>query len=46
MAQPSTILESQRLYSFKEIEELDLPNDDNKYELIDGILTVFSYEGF
>jgi Uma2 family endonuclease len=34
------MLESQRLYSLKEFEELDLPADGKKYELIDGELRV------
>lgn len=42
MAQTAAILESQshRLYSLKEFEELVLPSDGNKYELIDGELRV------
>lgn len=42
MTQSTATLESNRnrLYSLKEFEELDLPNDDNKYELIDGVLKV------
>lgn len=39
MAQPAT-LENQRLYSLQEFEELDLPADGSKYELIDGVLKV------
>lgn len=46
MAQLETELENQRLYSLQEFEELDLPNNGNKYELIDGVLTVTPPPGF
>ena len=48
MAQPTATLESSRtrLFSLKEFEELDLPNDGNKYELIDGVLHVTPPAGF
>ena len=46
MAQPGATLESQRLYSLEEFEKLDLPNDDNKYELIDGVLKMTPPAGF
>ncbi len=39
-------LESKRLYSFKEFEDLDLPDDGNKYELIDGELIVTPPAGY
>jgi Uma2 family endonuclease len=41
MALPA-IIETKRnwLYSLKEFEELDLPADGNKYELIDGVIKV------
>jgi Uma2 family endonuclease len=40
-------LESDRLYSLEEFEELDLPaSDGNKYELIDGVLKVSPPAGY
>ncbi len=45
MAQPAT-LESQRLYSLEEFERFELPNDDNNYELIDGIIKMTPPAGF
>ena len=33
----TTLLDTTRLYSLKEFEDLDLPSDGNKYELIDGV---------
>jgi Uma2 family endonuclease len=47
MAQPATIeSNSQPIYSLEEFEKLELPNDDNKYELIDGVLKVAPPPGF
>ncbi len=48
MAQPATIVEkdSKRLYTLEEFEELDLPHNGNKYELIDGALKVTPPAGF
>lgn len=48
MVQSAATLESKsnRLYSLQEFEELDFPNDDNKYELIDGVLKVTPPPGF
>lgn len=46
MVQTAPILESQRLYTLQEFEELDLPNDGNKYELIDGVFLVTPPPGF
>jgi Uma2 family endonuclease len=46
MAQLETKLENQRLYSLQEFEELDLPHNGNKYELIDGVLVVTPPAGF
>lgn len=46
MAQPAATLESQRLYSLEEFERLDLPDNGNKYELIDGVLIVTPPPGF
>ena len=46
MAQLETKLENQRLYSLQEFEELDLPHNVNKYELIDGLLVVTPPPGF
>ncbi|MBN9392954.1 MAG: Uma2 family endonuclease [Chloroflexi bacterium] len=41
MALPAIIeTKPNRLYSLKEFEELDLPADGNKYELIDGVIKV------
>jgi Uma2 family endonuclease len=42
MALPAATLKSNRnrLYSLEEFEELDLPHNGNKYELIDGVLKV------
>lgn len=39
-------LESKRLYSFKEFEVLDLPDDGYKYELIDGELKASPPNGY
>lgn len=51
MAQPLTIdskkeEKSQPIYSLEEFEKLELPGDDNKYELIDGVLKVAPPPGF
>jgi Uma2 family endonuclease len=47
MVQPATIeSNSQPIYSLEEFEKLELPNDDNKYELIDGVLKVAPPPGF
>lgn len=46
MAQRAAILENQRLYSLEEFEKLDLPDNGNKYELIDGVLVVTPPPGF
>jgi Uma2 family endonuclease len=47
MAQPATIeSNSQPIYSLEEFEKLELPNDDNKYELINGVLKVAPPPGF
>lgn len=41
MALPTAALEiTKRLYTLDEFEELDLPHDGKKYELIDGVLHV------
>lgn len=41
MAQSATLeRKPSRLYSLQEFEDLDLPSDGNKYELIDGVLKV------
>jgi Uma2 family endonuclease len=47
MVQPATIeSNSQPIYSLEEFEKLELPNDDNKYELINGVLKVAPPPGF
>lgn len=48
MALPAIIEKEKRnrLYSLKEFEELDLPADGNKYELIDGVIKVTPPAGF
>jgi Uma2 family endonuclease len=43
---PTQLRDTTRLYSLEEFEKLDLPNDDNKYELIDGVLKMSPPPGF
>lgn len=51
MAQPAPATatienNTQPIYSLEEFEKLELPNDDNKYELIDGVLKVAPPPGY